>query len=172
MSLIRPILLGIAAIISSCTALAQMETHPAAEKAMAKLVLKKNYGDKLKFHSRKVVTMAENPRVRGLHGLAFVRWKGDDPGTEVMASVQWFADKADLMTFYAMTTKRRDFELGELDGTAIWKMGKNGYSWTDGEHFLISLGGSPAPPEEMVKDWLALISSQVAKIEGKTGVTP
>jgi hypothetical protein len=51
-------------------------------------------------------------------------------------------------------------------------MGEHGYSWTDGEHFLVSLGGNPQPPDEMVKDWLAMIGSKVAEIENKTKKTP
>lgn len=139
--------------------------HPLAEKAMEKIVLKKDFGENLKFHSREVVTMLQNDRVPGLNGLMFMRWKGDDPGTEVMASVQWFEKKEDLLKFYAPTTKRKDYKLGELDSTSLWMIGENGYSWTDGEHFLVSLGGSPQPPEEMVKDWLAMIGSRVADIE-------
>jgi hypothetical protein len=109
--------------------------------------------------------MAQNDRVPGLNGQMFMRWKGDDPGTEVMASVQWFAKKKDLLAFYAQSTKREDYELGEFDGTTLWKIGVSGYSWTDGEHFLVSLGGSPAPPPEMVKAWLAMIASEVAEVE-------
>jgi hypothetical protein len=94
----------------------------------------------------------------------FMRWKGDAPGTEVMASVQWFEKKDDLLKFYASATKREDCTLGKFDGTTIWKIGKNGYLWTDGEHFLVSLGGSPPPPDEMAKDWLAMIVSKVAEL--------
>lgn len=136
---------------------------------MEKIVLKKDFGEKLKFHSREVVTMLQNDRVPGLNGLMFMRWKGNDPGAEVMVSVQWFEKKDDLLKFYGPTTKRKDYKLGELDGKSLWMIGENGYSWTDGEHFLVSLGGSPRPPDEMVKDWLSLIGSKVAEIK-KDGV--
>ena len=46
-------------------------------------------------------------------------------------------------------------------------IGEKGYSWTDGEHFLVSLGGSPQPPQEMVEAWLSMIGSKVAEIEKK-----
>lgn len=139
---------------------------------MAKIALKKDFGKNLKFHSREVVTMLRNDRVPGLNGLMFVRWKGGDPSTEVMASIQWFEKKNDLLEFYASTTKRVDYQLGELNGTTLWKIGKSGYSWTDGRHFLVSLGGSPLPPEEMVKDWLAMIGSKVAELGKEAGRIP
>jgi hypothetical protein len=145
--------------------MAQPPKHPGAEKAMAKIVLEKDFGDDLKFHSRQVVTMAHNDKVPGLNGLMFMRWKGEAPGTEVMASVQWFEETKDLLAFYDQSKKREDYKLGEFDGTKVWKIGEAGYSWTDGEHFLVSLGGSPAPPPEMVKAWLAMIASKVAEVE-------
>jgi hypothetical protein len=161
-------ILGTLAVLFSSDATAQPgkpAPHPEAEKAMEKIVLKKDYGEKLKFHSREVVTLLQNDKVPGLNGVMFMRWKGGDPGTEVMASVQWFEKKDDLLKFYAPTTTREDYKLGELDGNSLWMIGENGYSWTDGEHFLVTLGGSPRPPEEMVKDWLSLIGSKVAVID-------
>jgi hypothetical protein len=149
----------------STSAVAQPAKHAGAEKALARIVLEKDFGDDLKFHSREVVTLAQNDRVPGLNGLMFMRWKGDTPGTEVMASVKWFEKKNDLLKFYANSKARPDYRLGEFEGTTLWKIGQNGYSWTDGEHFLVSLGGAPAPPPEMVKAWLALIASKVAEVE-------
>jgi hypothetical protein len=146
--------------------------HPEAEKAMAKIVLEKDFGKDLKFHSREVVTMQQNDRVPGLNGLMFMRWKGDQPGTEIMASVQWFEKKDDLLNFYATTTKREDYKLGEFDGASVWLIGENGYSWTDGEHFLVTLGGDPRPPDEMIKEWLALIGSRVAELEKEAEKNP
>lgn len=152
-------------VLMSSSAMPQPPKHPGAEKAMAKIVLEKDFGDDLKFHSRQVVTMADNDKVPGLNGLMFMRWKGEAPGTEVMASVQCFEKKKDLLAFYDQSKKRADYKLGEFDGTTVWKIGEAGYSWTDGEHFLVSLGGSPAPPPEMVKAWLAMIASKVAEVE-------
>lgn len=149
----------------SSSVVAQPAKHAEAEKALARIVLEKDFGDDLQFHSREVVTTAQNDRVPGLNGLMFMRWKGDGPGTVVMASVQWFEKKDDLLKFYAKSTKRADYTLGEFDGTTLWKIGEAGYSWTDGEHFLISLGGSADPPKEMVKAWLAMIASKVAEVE-------
>lgn len=141
--------------------------HAGAEEAMEKIVLEKDFGE-LKFHLREFVTMAQNDRVPGLNGLMFMRWKGDTPGTEVMASVQWFEEKEDLIDFYAKSTKRADHELGKLGDTILWEIGESGYLWTDGEHFLVSLGGSPTPSPEMVNAWLELIASEVAAIEEDT----
>lgn len=158
-------ILGTLTVLLSSSAWAQPPKHPGAEKAMAKIVLEKDFGDHLKFHSRQVVTMAHNDKAPGLNGLLFMRWKGDAPGTEVMASVQWFEKKKDLLAFYDQSKKREDYKLGEFDGTKVWRIGEAGYSWTDGEHFLVSLGGSPAPPPEMVKAWLAMIASKVLEVE-------
>ena len=109
--------------------------------------------------------MVRNDRVPGLNGLMFMRWKGDAPGTEVLASVQWFEKKDDLLRFYAESRKRADYKLGKFEEIALWKLGESGYLWTDGEHFLVSLGGSPAPPAEMVKAWLGMIPSSVAAMK-------
>jgi hypothetical protein len=163
---------GTLSVLVSSTATAQPPKHPEAEKAFARIVLEKNFGDDLKFHSRQVVTMAQNDRVPGLNGLMFMRWKGDAPGTEVMASVQWFAENKELLAFYAQSNTREDYKLGKFDGTTLWKIGDSGYSWTDGEHFLVSLGGSPAPPPEMVKAWLAMIASKVAEVEKEAEKKP
>ena len=168
------IIFGALSVLFSTGAFAQQgipATHPQAEKAMAEIVLKKDFGNNLKFHSREVVTMLKNEGVPGLNGLMFMRWKGG-PGNAVMASVQWFEKKDDLLKFYTSTTKRKDYQLSEFDGTTLWKIGENGYLWTDGEHFLVSLGGSPPPPEGMVKDWLAMIGSKVAEIEKEAEKNP
>jgi hypothetical protein len=157
--------IGIVTTLLAGSAVAQPEKHPEAEKAMAKIVLQKDFGNQLKFHSREVVTVAKNDKVPGLNGLMFMRWKGDDSSAGVEATVVWFEKKDDLLKFYASTTQGNDYKLGEFNGSRIWKIGENGYTWTDGKNFLVSLGGSPRPPEEMVKDWLAMIGSKVAEIE-------
>lgn len=157
-------LIGLFLAMIPFSAIAQVEKHPGAEKAMARIVLQKDYGDQLKFHSREVVTLAHNIQVPGLNGLMFMRWMGDNPGTEILASLQWFEKKDDLLKFYRSTTSGKDYKLDAFDGIKVWKIGENGYSWTDGEHFLISLGGSPRPPDEMVRDWMTLIGSKVGEI--------
>lgn len=153
---------------NSHAVLAQPPKHPLAEKALARLVLKQDYGDELKLRSREVVTTAKNKGVPGLNGLMFASWKGEAAGTEILASVQWFEKKANLIEFYTKTKKRADYKLTEFNGTTLWRIGNAGYSWTDGEHFLISLGGNPDPPPAMVKDWLDLIPSKVAEVEEET----
>ena len=82
--------------MQGCT---QTAAHPGAEKAMERIVLERDFGDNLKFHSRKVITIAENPKVPGLNGLMFMRSKGAAPAMEVVASVQWFEDTGDLLHF-------------------------------------------------------------------------
>jgi len=162
--------LAIAYILMSSSVFAQPPKHAEAEKAMARIGLQKDFGDKLTFQSREVVTMAENDKLPGLNGLMFMRWKGEGPGTAVLASVQWFEKKDDLLSFYAATTKRKDYMLSKLDGTTVWKIGENGYSWTDGEHFLVSLAGAPPPPRDMFQAWLALIPSKVSEVENNPAV--
>ncbi len=157
--------LGTLSLLISWSAFAQPPEHPGAENALAMIVLEKNFGDQLKFHSREVVTIANNDKVPGLNGLMFMRWKGDAPGTEVIASVQWFEKKDDLLEFYAKSTKRDGNKLSPFEKTTLWKIGEFGYSWTDGEHFLVTLGGSPTPPPEMIKAFLAMIGSKVADVE-------
>ena len=156
-------------LVFTSIAIAQPPGHPEAEKALARIVLKKDFGERLKFHSREVVTVSQNDSVPGLNGLMFMRWKGDDPGTEVMASVQWFERKADLLRFYETSKKRASFKLGEVDNVTLWTMGKSAFQWTDGEHFHVGLGGSPDPPPEMLKAWLKLIPSKVAEVEQQRG---
>ena len=46
-----------------------------------------------------------------------------------------------------------------IGDTVIWKTDEHSYLWTDGEHFVVGLGGSPALPKEMLEAWLALIES-------------
>ena len=138
---------------------AQTTPHPGAEKALERIVLEKDFGDDLKFYSREVVTIAENSKVRGLHGLMFMRWKGAEPATEVVASVQWFEETSDLLSFYRAEKTRTGRGLLPIGDTVIWKTGENSYLWTDGEHFVAGIGGSPAPPLEMLEAWLALVES-------------
>ncbi len=165
--------IGILTMLFAVSAVAQQkqEKHLEADKALAKFIdLEQDFGEKLKFHSREVVTMAVNDKVPGLNGLMFMRWKGDAPNHAVLASVQWFEKKEDLLKFYASSTKQEIYKLGAFEGTSVWKInedGGGGYSWTDGEHILVSLGGAPSPPPEMVKAWLAMIDSKVADIEKK-----
>lgn len=157
-------ILGALSLLTGPHAAAQPAEHPGAEQALAEIVLEQDFGDDLRFRSREVVTLAENDRVPGLNGLMFMRWGGERTDTEITASVQWFEKKENLLAFYEETKKRR-YELGEFGGTTLWKIGDAGYSWTDGEHFLVSLAGSPAPPPEMVRAWLAMIGSRVADLE-------
>lgn len=37
---------------------------------------------------------------------------------------------------------------------------------------MVSLGGSPRPPEEMGEDWLSMIGSKVAEIEKEAEKNP
>ena len=143
----------------SMQAYAQTATHPGAEKALGRIVLERDFGDNLRFHSREVTTIEENTKVRGLNGLMFMRWKGSDPEMEVVASVQWFEDTSDLLPFYRAQKARTGQGLLTVGDTVIWRTGKHSYLWTDGEHFVVGLGGSPAPPKKMLEAWLALIES-------------
>ena len=138
---------------------AQTAPPPGAEKALERIVLERDFGDNLRFHSREVITIAENPKVPGLNGLMFMRWKGAVPATEVVASVQWFEKTSDLLTFYRAEKVRTGQGLLAIGDTVIWRTGEHSYLWTDGEHFVVGLGGSPAPPTEMLEAWLALIES-------------
>lgn len=138
---------------------AQPTPHPGAEKALERIVLEEDFGNNLVFHSREVVTMAENPSVQGLNGLLFLRWKGVDPSREIVASVQWFEKTDDLLIFYRAERARVGRGLLPIGDTVIWKTGKSSYLWTDGEHFVVGLGGSPAPPREMLEAWLVIIGS-------------
>lgn len=160
--------IAIVTALFAASAVAQLEQHFEADKALEKIVLKKDYGEQIKFVSRKFVTMDKNDRVPGLNGLMFLEWTGTEPGTSVKAEVLWFEQTLDLLRFYASETKRENQKLVEFNGTRIWKMSEDrreGYVWTDGKHFMVSLAGSPHPPEEMVKDLLAMIGSKVAEIE-------
>jgi len=157
-------------LLISVNSTGQEPKHLDAEEAFSKIVLEKDFGDELKFHSRQVVSIVENNRVPGLNGLMFMRWKGDDGGAEVMASVQWFEKKEDLIAFYDPEKIRNPYKLNNVEKTTLWKMeedGFTGYMWTDGEHFLVTLGGSPPPPPEMMKAWLGLIASNVGELEKK-----
>lgn len=138
---------------------AQIPAHPGAEKALGQIVLEQDFGDDLKFHSREAATFADNPRVPGLNGLIFMRWKGANPATEIVASVQWFEETTDLLPFYRAEKARTARGLLSMGSTVIWKTGEQSYLWTDGEHFVVGLGGSPAPPQAMLEAWLALIES-------------
>jgi len=139
---------------------AQPTPHPGAERALRGIVLERDFGDNLKFHSREVLTLADNSRVRGLNGLMFVRWKGPDAGTEVVASVQWFENTRELLPFYRAAKSRAELGLVSIDDTVIWKTSESSYLWTDGGHFVVAIGGSPAPSKEMLRAWLALIESR------------
>lgn len=138
---------------------AQTAAHPGAEKALEQIVLERDFGDDLKFHSREAATFADNPRVPGLNGLIFMRWKGSNSATEIVASVQWFEETSDLLPFYHAERARSARGLLTIGNTVIWRTGEQSYLWTDGEHFVVGLGGSPAPPQEMLEAWLVLIES-------------
>lgn len=165
-------ILATVATLFSTTGFAQPTPHPGAEEAMAKLVLERDFGEGLRFHSREVVTVAQNDAVPGLNGLMFMRWKGDASGTEVTASVQWFEHRDDLLAFYAQATAREDYALGRFADTTVWQIGEAGYAWTDGAHFLVSMAGSPTPPPDMVEAWLAMIESRVEEVEKAAGRDP
>lgn len=162
---------ALSVLISSIDA-AQPPTHPGAEKALSNIVFENDFDDGLELHSRQVVTVLQNDKVPGLNGLMFIKWKGDDADTFVMASVQWFEKKEDLLAFYAQSLKQKDHKLGKFNETTLWSMldenGQEiGHAWTDGEHLLVTLGGSPSPSPKMVETWLAQIPSKVAEIERK-----
>jgi hypothetical protein len=145
--------------LSLAQAHAQSSPHPGAEKALQRIVLEQDFGDGVTFHSREAITFAENPRVPGLNGLLFMRWKGADPAVEIVASVQWFEQASDLLAFYRAEKARTARGLRAIGDTVVWKTSEHSYLWTDGEHFVVGLGGSPAPPEEMLRAWLDLIES-------------
>lgn len=147
--------------LASVHANAQTAPHPLAEQALERIVLERDFGAELRFHSREVITIEENDKVPGLNGLMFMRWRGTDPATELIASVQWFEKTSDLLSFYRAETSRNAQGLLSVGDTLIWKTGKQSYLWTDGEHFVVGLGGSTAPPKEMLEAWLGLVESKL-----------
>ncbi len=153
----------------------QTAPHSGASEAFERIVLERDFGNNLKFHSREALTFEENPIVPGLNGLMFIRWKGADPEIEVIASVLWFDETNDLLQSYRAETARSGLVLLPIGDTVIWKTSEHGYLWTDGEHFLVGLGGSSTPPREMLEAWLALIESNPPDLSGAgspPGMTP
>ncbi len=146
-------------MLSSAQTYGQSPPHPGAEKALERIILEQDFGDSLIFHSREAATFASNPKVTGLNGLLFMRWKGTDPAVEVVASVQWFEQASDLLAFYRAEKARTARGLRAISDTVIWKTSEQSYLWTDGKHFVVGIGGSPAPPQEMLMAWLELIES-------------
>lgn len=138
---------------------AQPAPHPDAEKAQERIVLEQDFGRGLELYSRESVTMAENPTVPGLNGLLFMRWRGAEPAAEVVASVQWIEETSDLLEFYRAEKARTQRGLLATGDTVVWKTSESSYLWTDAEHIVVGLGGSPAPSREMLEAWLALIDS-------------
>tara|TARA_B110000483_G_scaffold139508_1_gene166643 strand:- start:649 stop:1179 length:531 start_codon:yes stop_codon:yes gene_type:complete len=158
-------LLSTFSVLEAAHEITQPRPHSEAEKAMAGIDLERDFGPQLKFHSREIVTMAINNQILGMNGLMSMRWRGDDPHTEITASVQWFEHRSDLLNFYAEGVNRDGFQLGQINGAVVWEIGEHGFSWTDGEHFLVSLIGSPPPPPKMLNAWMASVPSNVAEIE-------
>ncbi|MEM7276922.1 MAG: hypothetical protein AAF385_02260 [Pseudomonadota bacterium] len=158
--------------LPSIYAAAQSSSHPGAEKALAQIVLKKDFSDGLELRSRESVTFLENPRVPGLNGLLFMRWKGADPSVEITASVQWFEKASDLLAFYRTEKARTAHGLRIVGDTVVWKTSEQSYLWTDGEHFVIGLGGSPTPSQEMLLAWLDQIESNPPDLAPVRTVTP
>lgn len=146
-------------------AFAQPDSHPAAEEALASIVLEQDFGPELKYTSRDVVTIADNDRVPGLNGLLFMRWQGDDAITEVTASVQWFEQKKDLEAFILQTPQLVNLKQIQFGDTTLWEIKGIGYAWSDGQHFVVSLGGRPIPPDAMVEAWLRLIHSRIDSLD-------
>ena len=144
---------------------AQVEPHPEAERALAEIGLQRDFGEHIKFHTRQIVTMATNERVQGLNGLMFMRGKGSSPESDITVSVQWFKERTGLLDFYVTTVKRPDFKLSEINGVLLWEIGETGVFWTDGEHYLVSLMGSPRITWEILETWLTMIPSTVAESE-------
>jgi len=162
-------------LITMGNLLAQTRTslpHPAAAKALEQIVLKKAYGENLQLYSREAITMMHNDSVTGLNGLMFIRWKGSEPGIKIMASMQWFEDKDDLLQFYAETMEENDYRMVEFKDTPLWMTGEKTYMWTDRQHFLVSLGGSPCPPDEMLQGCMQLISSRISETDISTKTKP
>ena len=146
-------------VLSSLQAQSSDSPHLGAAKAMERIVLERDFGDNLRFHSREASTFADNQSVPGLNGLMFMRWKGEDPATEVVASVQWFERTSDLLAFYRAEKARTARGLETVDNTVIWKTSEHSFLWTDGKNFVVGIGGSPKPPPEMLTAWLGLVAS-------------
>lgn len=171
----RPIvMILLAALLMPFSALvhAQGSPHPGAEQALARIVLEKDFGDGLKLQSREAVTFATNPQVPGLNGLLFMRWNGADPADQITASVQWFEETSDLLAFYTAERARAAQGLQMVGGTVVWKTSEQSYLWTDGGHFMVSIGGSPAPSKEMLMAWLDLIESNPPDLAPLPSVSP
>jgi len=88
-----------------------------------------------------------------------MRRKGANPATEVVGSVQWFKKTSDLLLFFRAEKARMQGGLLSIADKVIWKTSEHRYLWTEGENFMVGLGGSPLPPREMLEAWLVLIES-------------
>jgi hypothetical protein len=144
--------------LTSLSAFSQTSPHVQAELALEGIVLDKSFAG-LELHSRDAITMVSNTQVPGLNGILFMRWAGTDPSKEIMASVQWFENTEDLLACYRKEKARSRAGLFVVGDSIVWKTSESSYLWTDGRHFVVGLGGSPAPPRNMLEAWLTLIES-------------
>lgn len=140
--------------------------NPQAAEALAAVVQKKDLG-KFQFDKSDMVTMKQNDRVPGLGGLVFAYYK-DDAGSRIMLEILWFEYKDKLLAFYDSQLKtqlkqQKELKKSKVEDSVIWGNGDKAYYWTDGEHFVVSMGGAPIPPE-MAKSYLKLVPSRVAEL--------
>lgn len=163
---------GAVLLLSSAIAVAQVgdpQQHPAAAQAMSQVILKRDFGA-FKFDKGDFVTIQQNNRVPGLHGLAFVKYKAAG-GNQIMLSIQWFEDKEKLQAFFESGIKMQrkqqpGLKTRKVAGSTVWANGAMAYYWTDGRNFMVSMGGAAVPPE-MAKAYLDVIPSRVTEMELK-----
>ena len=133
---------------------------PRAAQALAKVILERDFGD-YAFDKCEIVSTRTNDRVPGLSGLMFAYYKRA-AGSRIMLSVQYFESRERLQAF-------RESDQVQMPGlaerawgdTVLWSLEDKVYSWTDGHHVLITVGGESVP-REMVEAYLAVVPSRVA----------
>ena len=169
----KPLLLAtlLPLIATACSLAAQEnanQPHPRAAKALERVGLQKNFGE-FQFQKREIITLKENDRVKGLNGLMFAYYKKQPNGPRITLSIQWFEKEEDLLKFYnGNMLKQQGWEKKKVADCVVLSMKGMAYQWTDGEHFTVSMGGAPIPPE-LAKAYLALVPSRVGELAKKQG---
>lgn len=150
-------------LVPALPVVAQSDRHAEAEVALEHIVFHHQFAG-LELAHREIITFTENPKVKGMNGLLLMRWRGESASVEVTASVQWFEKTADLLDFYRGSQRPKILGLKSIDKRVVWKTENAGYFWTDSEHFVVGLIGSPPPSEELLKAWLSLVASRLPEL--------
>jgi len=155
---------GVLLWVNAAASEASPPETPPAVKALEHVLLKTDFGA-FKFEKHEIEIPDDSFLTPGLRGILVANYRSAE-GEHISVYVQWFDDRQKLLSYFNTYVDQRAgfFERSQFEGVGIISIHNDSwYLWSDGQQFMVTVGGAPMPAE-MIRQYLQAIPSKVTEI--------